>query len=796
MTRMDANGSSELAMTRATHNPARQLWQAPVFVLGVCALLGVALLRPLAGNPTARALTHELSRARHLLHHPDGDAEEALHLLRHALEQSETLPDRTGEVYFLLGTAEMRLGDRAAGTEARLHWQTARQYLVEADKDGVPEKDQAVLQFRLGKVGCRLGDDPRQVVERLAAHIEAAGDKLDVAEGLSVLTEAYEHLPQPDLRAALAANERLRDLPGVPEEMLAPARLKGGELLLKLNRPEEARKTFERVGAKATPGVLARSRILRGHSFQDEGRWTEAAAQWNAVLADTPAGSADRSVVLYHLGVCYQKLEQPREALRCWEECQVGHPGDEGRAAMICLADLSAQEPTSEKALQLLMRAVAPLQKPEDWKNSLLSLTRVRGIFERILASYRQAGQFEPALKVLEAYQHLAVPGRLAQLRAETTIDWAHAHREKAGKETAPEVKGQEEQLAHDLLCQAGRAYEQTAESTAQPVEKANLFWLSAACYREAPSPSQLVDVLTSFLKINDRPERQGEGWFQVAETLRQGQKSEAEEAYLNCMKCATPPFARRAQYQVALSQMERGEFDSAEATLEQNLQLLRYEPDSEAHDKTLYALGGLFFQRRKYNMVVRKLEEAIQKFPSNPDNTRARFQLAESYRQLGSQVLEQSVFTGSTTNPLTRDHYNEEYRRLLKHAAEHYGQLAKDLEKPEIKSSLSDKEALQIPFIAAECLFNLGEYQEALASYDRLATNYAGKIEGLKALGGAVRCHSALEQFDKMKQRLNDIQAALTPFDASTRQVWESWLQACRDKETKSSKPVVKPGQ
>ena len=42
------------------------------------------------------------------------------------------------------------------------------------------------------------------------------------------------------------------------------------------------------------------------------------------------------------------------------------------------------------------------------------------------------------------------------------------------------------------------------------------------------------------------------------------------------------------------------------------------------------------------------------------------------------------------------------------------------------------------MPFLAADCRFNLGRYDEALQLYDCLAKRFVGRTEGLNALGGA----------------------------------------------------------
>ena len=46
-------------------------------------------------------------------------------------------------------------------------------------------------------------------------------------------------------------------------------------------------------------------------------------------------------------------------------------------------------------------------------------------------------------------------------------------------------------------------------------------------------------------------------------------------------------------------------------------------------------------------------------------------------------------------------------------------------------------------------------------------------------ALGGSIRCYSALGQFDKVNPALDRISKALPVLDEPTRREWNSWIKA-----------------
>ena len=156
---------------------------------------------------------------------------------------------------------------------------------------------------------------------------------------------------------------KLRNLPEATEAALAPARLLGGELELRLKHPDLARRVLEKVGPQATPEIKAKALRLRARSFQDEKRWAEAATLWQQAKADgqTP------SEVLYNLGVCAAHQDQTDAAASSWEECvQAG--GAETRRAALALAALRLKGSNPETALEMLALVVDKMKPDRGWR--------------------------------------------------------------------------------------------------------------------------------------------------------------------------------------------------------------------------------------------------------------------------------------------------------------------------------------------------------------------------------------------------------------------------------------------
>jgi tetratricopeptide (TPR) repeat protein len=768
---------------RPINPPVRPLWQAPLFVLGVAALVGVALGRPFAGEGGAeRRVIRDLAQARQILDRSDGDPEHALKLALRGLELADEFPDHLAEAAFLVGTAHMRLAEKAEPSRADEAWKRARQYLEQArSAEQLPESDQARLVYCLGKVGFHCGDDLATVIERL----EEATPRVDTrAEGYGLLTQAYLRQQPPNLQKALDCNVKLRNVADASETELFAAKLLGGELLVRLGRPEEARKSLEKIPEpKAPAGIVVRARLLRARCYQDEKQWGEAIALYRTALADRRVALPEPAQVYYNLGLCYRKQDMPQEAANAWRECVKLARGAEAQAAALVLADLHLLEPAApERALEMLEKAVAKIRTPADWDNPLIDLRRALAVYQRAAAAFRDAGRHELAWQMLDSYARLAAPLEVLALRGEVAQEWAKVKWERFLGSNRSQVE--EEKAALDLFVKAAEAYADAAgQPGLKPGDRARYLWQSATAYLSARDPVKAADRLEKFVKLDVEPDRLGEAWYRLGEVYRtSGEAVEADKAYRKCMEFDTH-FAYQARYQIAMALLSHGNVDEAMAALVVNLKNLRFEADSEALAQSLFALGDLLYQRRDYRGVTRYLERALDQykesphFKDNPEVTRARYQLADSYRQISSQENLQRFVMRANRSAEEEAHFKQEHVRWLKQAADEFAALDAYLGTPAGKEHLTKDQRTQVPFITAKCWFNLGQYDKSLRIYERLIDRYPEQIEGLDALGGAISCHAALGQIDRIRQRLLQMRMMLPRVPAEVRKVWEDWL-------------------
>jgi tetratricopeptide (TPR) repeat protein len=754
-----ANGPEPLSV--------RQLWQVPVFLLGIVAVGAFVMARSLWLDPAAAAARSVLAEARRILHRPNGDVDRVVTLARTYLERTGADAPQSGEAHFLIGSALLRTARKANGKEADTCWRQVRDHLEEAAQLGVSPKDQPLLCFRLGLAGLQTGMDLHRVAQLLAGSIEESDEKV---EGYRALAHAYLSLSPPDLGAALKANEELRQLPLLGEDILGPARVQAGDILLRLHRLADARKVLDKVSHTAPASLLAETRVLRAKSYQEERNWAEAAPLWREVLADRHSPPTEPGPVLYQLGLCYRRLEQNADAARVWREClQRGPTGtvssqEAAVAAALGLADVLLAE-ADPAAVDLLERGVHNLRRPEDWKNSFLCLKKAQAIFEHGQAVYRDKGDFEHAVRVAELYERLAPPAQVALLLGQGAEGWAQALRQRGS---------QEEARAIALFRRAGGAYARAADQAKTPREQSERLWLSAGAYLRAQDAERALPVLRRFLDLGQHPDFTGEAWYLLAEAQRWLKNAAAAEAAYN--ECVKYPgrFGHRARYRLSQIELQRHppQVDRAVEILDQNIRALQRNPDAEALEKSLFALGGLLYRRHDYQTAQKLLEDAVTQFPNSPQVQRGRFELAECWRNLAAQLNET---LGGSMSPEARQHYEKQQRDWLERAAKQYALLGTALSAPKV---LTPQEQVQALFSIAECRFNLGEYDAARQLYDQLAERFKGRAEQLNALGGSVRCYAAQNQAEKLAQRLQEIRLVLKEADEETRHRWEEWLK------------------
>jgi tetratricopeptide (TPR) repeat protein len=768
------------------------LWQVPIFFLGLAALVGVCLARPTWREGDLRQLERDLNRVHDLLEQHRSDTGQLAASAERLIEQVSRHPERAAEIHFQVGAAYVRIAERDPAASILDAWNKARYHLEEAQTLGVPESEILRLTYLHAKTLFHTKGDPQDIIEELERSIEGGADQ--PAEGYAMLTQAYLQLPTRDVEAALRANEKELAVPYVGDDLLAPARLLRGEILLELKRTDEARKVLAHIGVQAPPIVLARARWLRAFSFQQEEHWDEASILWKEALEDRAAPPRDPANVLYNLGLCYRRLDKLEEAAQAWTECmQRGDAGEAGAAAAIHLAELRLSQQETNGLLEALENAVREIKSPADWHNPLVELNKARDVFDAACDWYRKQGRFEEALRLAHLYEPLATPGAAQMQVGRVAYAWA--------EQTRATAEGQKAKLeeAAGRFRQAGEAFAKAAELSTVPADQAGKLWSAIQSYAQASEPAKTITAVERLFALPREGTSSldgailGKAWYLRAEAHRAlGDETLAQYSFGECIQFRSE-YAYRARLHLALAEAGKNKLDEARSMLEQNLRLLREEekPDQEALERTLFALARLLYESHDYAAAETYYKQALDKFHNNPDMPKALHQLADCYRVLAEEEA-RAVAQDTQALPAAKTHHEQQFLEYMKQAAQRYQELADEMTKRSQKQSLTaEEEALcwQAHINAALCRYQLGHYAEAKGLYEQLASRYQDRTRELYALRGIARCYwsmggaentalaaQTLEKIRVLLARLSDADLNIGP-DSWTRQTWQQWL-------------------
>ena len=466
------------------------------------------------------------------------------------------------------------------------------------------------------------------------------------------------------------------------------------------------------------------------------------------------------------------------------------------QAASLRLAELQVESGQRAAVFPLYERALNGVTKPDDYRNTLVDLARVRQMLESGCRALQETKDFENAHKLALLHTRLAAAEPAQVLLGQVAEAWAHALLE-------PSPTTRTSETARTYFQEAANAYEAAAQASTALSARSAWLWHAGQDFLLGHDFAHAVSVLERFLKQNPRPpvEQQAEAWYRLGQAHQAlGHTAVATASYKQCIAVGGP-FAFRARYQLALAEIDSGHPTDAEESLRQNLELMHLEPDREAHEKSLYALADLLYRRRDHRMASQRWEQALTLYPTNPDASAARYRLADCYRHL-ADVEYQSLRPGEPFARSTHGHYRKQYILWLEMAGANYQKVIDDLEARQTAGRLTGAEAnllRQAQFALAACRFDGGNFDEAIRLYNQLARRYQSQVDGLKAARELYRCYvvpippdvtnarATLQRALIMLNSLEDSAFQGLP-EIESRPAWEKWHKWAVDELRKLS--------
>ena len=569
---------------------------------------------------------------------------------------------------------------------------------------------------------------------------------------------------------------------------------------------------------------------MRGQLLSDQGNFAEARVVLDQALKLTADGLQEGEIN-YRLGYSSYKLGDNDAAINylraARDQLQIRHPLDADACLLLGNLYRGKNEPALANTFYdtvLLSHpdsaAVFPsklgralcrvlLREDEAAMADLVDLTKridERSSYAKfrpeLLAGVQQAGRlmtgrgfFDHAIELMACEQTLQPePAPEFFARLGNLYEKSAQQTEESIAAAAPAGKSKLQKAARDLFAKAGDSFLAYSTKLAGSKDKqyGDSLWHAIDLYERAAAPQSAVSALELF--VAERPQdpltpdamlrlgkaHQSIGQFDKAVAVLQKNVSLYPRS-LAASKSAVP----LAQAYIARGpDFYRRAEDVLVGVIDNNPLL---DPTSEDFKQALFELGQLNYRSDRFEDALLRLEEYSKRYPRDDRTGQLYFLMADSYRK-SAMALAERLAAGPSTQPSADPKELDAARRdrlqrakiLFDRMIELYreGSPAKEPEKTYFKLA---------HFYRADCLFDLGDYEAAIALYDAAAFRYQDDPSALAAYVQIVNAWQKLGKVEQAKAANERAKWVLRRMPAEAfkdgsfsmpKEYWEQWLK------------------
>lgn len=783
----------------------RDSWQIPALAVGIALLgLGVVLNYRPAPAPDVEGI---LGRAKAHLEKREHEAalrtlnDEGLPLVGAGQLESEQLAQfhlMRGDA-ILLGQAAAKISNAQNHENGLKEYESAEQMLKPAPMEAHRIALMAESLLELGRANdaiVRIRSLPeseadrkqrllRRVIEaRLAAEGQNTGQTLDLLMEFA----ADARLEEADRLWAVARQAELRLESGWGEKALE-------HLLVSFQRFGEAR---GRAGAELY--------LLLGRCYFELGRFADAGRQLERARDQLEEGDPMLGEILALKGRIAQidgDMQESRDLLMAVVN---EHPATRSwLRAVLALGEVEAALGNTAASLEAFGRVVEGARRKTASEEALRELAP-EAIAESLLRQQRERferGDLEGALSFAMLADSLfeakdtppAVLLAIAQTqRALGDMLLAPVRAREGEPADLSRVDPVTRVQGRTHFLEAAAAYRRHAEAMVLADDGAfgDSLWLAADSFDQAGETDRAIEVFGEFVTGRPGDPRKPAAEFRMALAhLARGDYSVAAQFFEQIVK-ASPGGVEGARAHVLLARCRLMDEDpandaEAEGLLSTVIGGRMLEPESPEFRDALVAIGRLKLREGSHEDAIRRLSEAAERFPGDPELPRVRYDLAEAYRRSAVEIDES-----------LRQALPEAERRLLageraerlRTASSLYEQVRSSLEaqEPRRMTALERIQLRNAMFFRADCAFDLEDYDLAINLYDAAAQRYSSDPSSLVAMIQIVNSYVAKGAFreartanERARQRLaqmpeNVFESSDLPLD---RRRLEQWLES-----------------
>jgi len=613
--------------------------------------------------------------------------------------------------------------------------------------------------------------------------LEAAPDVLD-AMIESLLRDAGERLPH----TLWALHEKLCLL----EEL---GRLSEGTTLLLRNRER-----FEHTD------LFPEFRYLEAFRLYQSGAYDESEALLRTIRNGLSVSDELHAKTGWLLGLVIMHdggPQRPMEALSFFDDVIQHHgSGPYVTASRVGTAEALAYSQRHRESINAFRMAIEEMAALPP--NRLVSRDILRVSLTVLADTLRKAGELEPAVEYSrlagtlidwsQEQQAAVTLAQLAQLRSQLA---QQLERERVEAVDSPTHISDDEEARRQYRL-AGETHLDLARLNVVNEEgAAQNSWEAADDFARAGDRDRAIELFKAF--ANERPNHA----LVARALLRIGQLEqaarrldEAAEAYRECYR-RFPRTLDGARALVPLAQCYLGlgpdNLELAERTLDIVLkQSQLFTPEAPEFADALFLLGDTQARRGDFENAIATLEEALDRYPDDPRTVRARYLLADAYRQSGlalkAQVDEVHLpgeIEQIRVEATSRFHQAAGLFRHLIDLYERTGSGAVD--------RLDEIYHRHAYLYEADCYFEMQRYEQALKLYEDAAGMFKDQSAGLASYVQIINCYVFLGQPEEARAALARVRVLVDDmpqmaFDTSvspeTREDWKRYFRWLSESE------------
>jgi len=783
-------GRDAMATSRASRSPQRfsQLWQLPLFILSIALFVyaGYLFINP---GPGA-TIDQKIAVAQNYLQQDRPDA--ALQQLSRILDTEKPEQAAEGQIHLLIA-------------QALESAQKQKKIDVPANHERIVEQTELALQCGVkadGALHLRLADS----YAALGRSAEAAEHyrqaiAMDAVHSLSLYRKLIDlELANDDpANADVTLGEYLQQ-PGLTDAERAWALDQRSGILIDLKRFADARKLLADAARLDTDPVdQGTFNYQLGYCSYREGLPDDAERYLRLARDQLRATHPLDADAAFYLGKIFEERNDPATAISFYESILTTHP--ESKAAPLALL--------GRGICRIMLQDTNP--GLHDFHELVAQIDRrpSRGKYKpECIAAFRQAAEilsdrqdFQSALEVMSHEQELdssPKPGFYSLLGA------MYAKRAVQLEETIPDADATDKirrgQQVVDLRNKAADAYILYSRMLTLLDDHgyADALWKGVELYDKAGNLQAAIAALELFVRERPSDRMAPDALLRLGRAYQAaGLFDKAIDAFQrNQIDYPKSLAASKSAVPLAQAYIAKGPamYARAEATLlsvVENNPLV--DPAAEEFRQSLRELAQLYYRTGRYEEAVARLQELTQRYPNDEQKAQMIFMMADSYRKSAS-LLDAKLASAQTSPNAVASEVAEAAAarrdRLLK-ARGLYDQVV-DLYRAAPPAEDIDKLYEKLAhFYRADCMYDLGAYQEAIKLYDEAAFTYQNDPSSVSAYVQIVNAYFALGKPDEAKAANNRAKWMLQhmPADAfqdgtfsMPKKYWDQWLQWTND--------------